>query len=170
MALLASLSISEGAEVETEGPIDTFVSATEFRVNGIPITTNTDTEYEDGSSASLALDVKVEVEGVANASGVGMRLVFDRVPVLESAYHYAQLGTFPGGAFDNRAYFQKHVRYSRSITEVQEMLLYDPQTSGGLLLAVPVQALPDLQEKAARVDQPMWEIGEVTDDIFIEIV
>ena len=107
---------------------------------------------------------------MANASGVGMRLVFDRVPVLESAYHYAQLGTFPGGAFDNRAYFQKHVRYSRSITEVQEMLLYDPQTSGGLLLAVPVQALPDLQEKAARVDQPMWEIGEVTDDIFIEIV
>lgn len=68
--LLPSPSISEGAEVETEGVIDFFASATDFRVNGIPITTDADTEYEDGSSASLAANVRVEVEGTANADGV----------------------------------------------------------------------------------------------------
>lgn len=68
--LLPVPTISEGAEVETEGAIDFFNSAADFRVNGIPITTDANTEYEDGSAASLASNIKVEVEGVANASGV----------------------------------------------------------------------------------------------------
>ena len=62
--------IEEGAEVEIEGFIDRFVSATDFSVNGVNVTTNGSTSYEDGNAGQLGLNVRVEVEGVANASSV----------------------------------------------------------------------------------------------------
>ena len=60
----------DGDEVEIEGFVTRFVSATDFDVSGVPVTTNGQTEYGGGSSASLALNVKVEVEGTLNANGV----------------------------------------------------------------------------------------------------
>ncbi len=60
----------ENTEVEIEGLITNFVSATEFAVNGVAVTTNSRTEFEAGSAANLALDVRVEVEGVINAQGI----------------------------------------------------------------------------------------------------
>ncbi|MFV2090597.1 MAG: DUF5666 domain-containing protein, partial [Pseudomonadales bacterium] len=70
LELLPEPVIGEGAEVEVEGYINGFVSATEFSVNGIAVTTNGSTLYENGGVTSLGPDVKVEVEGIANASGV----------------------------------------------------------------------------------------------------
>ena len=63
-------------EFEIEGYITRFVSATDFDVNGQPVTTTSSTEFEDGSAADLALDVKIEVEGRRNADGV---LVADEI-------------------------------------------------------------------------------------------
>ena len=68
--LLPEAQLSEGAEVEVEGVIDTFVSVTEFTVSGLAVTTDGGTEYENGGSAQLASGVRVEVEGTANSSGV----------------------------------------------------------------------------------------------------
>ncbi len=66
----------DGDEAELEGFITRFVSASDFDVEGIPVTTNAQTTYENGTSADLALNRKVEVEGEINASGV---LVADEV-------------------------------------------------------------------------------------------
>ena len=63
-------------EAEIEGLITRFVSATDFDVNGIPVTTNASTEFEGGTSADLALGVRVEVEGDIDGAGV---LVADEV-------------------------------------------------------------------------------------------
>jgi selenide, water dikinase len=41
------------------------------------------------------------------------------------------------------------------------MLLFDPQTSGGLLLGVPREKLSDLQKRAQELNQPVWVVGEV---------
>ncbi len=41
------------------------------------------------------------------------------------------------------------------------MLLFDPQTSGGLLLGVPADKIAGFMKQAAEMDQPAWEIGEV---------
>ncbi len=60
----------DGDDGELEGYITSFVSATNFAVAGIPVTTNGQTLYEDGVVGDLALNVKVEVEGEVNASGV----------------------------------------------------------------------------------------------------
>jgi len=60
----------DGDEAEVEGFITAFSSAADFEVEGIRVTANAQTVYENGSSADLALNRKVEVEGSINASGV----------------------------------------------------------------------------------------------------
>ena len=60
----------DGDEAEVEGYVTAFTSATNFEVEGVRITTNSQTTYENGTSGDLALNRKVEVEGEINASGV----------------------------------------------------------------------------------------------------
>ncbi len=107
---------------------------------------------------------------MAQASQVGLRLEFARIPILDNAWQYARMGTFPGGAFDNKGFYGQHVRFSNYPGEPEEMLLFDPQTSGGLLLAVPADRLPALMDRAAELGQPVWEIGEVIEDNHIEVI
>ena len=98
---------------------------------------------------------------VANASGVGLRVEFERLPVLQSALTYAAQFIFPGGAYDNRQYFHQSVEYVRELGEDQQMLLFDPQTSGGLLLAVPAERGADFEAAMAESGAPCWQVGEV---------
>jgi Domain of unknown function (DUF5666) len=60
----------DNRDMEREGLITRFASATDFDVDGKPVTTTTSTEYRNGTAASLALNVKVEVEGMLNSSNV----------------------------------------------------------------------------------------------------
>ena len=60
----------DAEEVEIEGFITRFASPTDFDVAGVPVTTNTDTDYEGGSEADLGLDALVEVGGRLNSSGI----------------------------------------------------------------------------------------------------
>jgi hypothetical protein len=59
-----------GDRVEIEGFITRFVSATDFDVAGVRVTTTSATVFEGGAAADLGLDSKVEAEGSLNASGV----------------------------------------------------------------------------------------------------
>lgn len=63
-------------QVEIEGFITRFVSATDFDVEGVPVTTSAQTAFENGALADLALNVKVEVEGNFNTAGM---LVADKI-------------------------------------------------------------------------------------------
>jgi selenide, water dikinase len=98
---------------------------------------------------------------MADASGVSLQIEYDRLPFVSCAKKYAEMGAFPGGAFDNRAFYNTHVRLSKSLEEPDEMLLYDPQTSGGLLLGVPQEKLSAFTERARELNQPVWVIGGV---------
>lgn len=60
----------DGDHAEIEGFITRFVSATDFDVSGLPVTTTGTTTYENGTAADLGLNLKVEVDGDFNASGV----------------------------------------------------------------------------------------------------
>jgi len=60
---------ANGDNVEIEGFITRFVSASDFDVSGVAVSANGSTAYENGSAADLALNRKVEVEGEVNASG-----------------------------------------------------------------------------------------------------
>jgi selenide,water dikinase len=98
---------------------------------------------------------------MAKASGVALHFDYAQIPFVKGARKYAELWTFPGGASDNRAYFSSHVRFEPAIDEAGQMLLFDPQTSGGLLLGVPQDKLAAFQSRARELGQPAWVIGEV---------
>jgi selenide, water dikinase len=99
---------------------------------------------------------------MARASGVSLKLDLANIPLLSGARKYAEQGIFPGGAFDNKKYFEPSVKFADSIDEPNQMLLFDPQTSGGLMLGVPPEKLDPFLRRAKELGQPAWKIGEVT--------
>ena len=104
---------------------------------------------------------------MASASGVGMRFYLQKLPILDGTREYAAKGIFPGGAYDNLAYYNPHIHFSDTISEIERLLCCDPQTSGGLLMAVPAEAYERLQSDN---DVPVWKIGEVTTGDRIEVI
>jgi selenide,water dikinase len=98
---------------------------------------------------------------MADASGVSLKLDLAKIPFIAGARKYAEKGTFPGGAFDNKKYFESKVRFADSIDEANQMLLFDPQTSGGLLLGVPHEKLDSFLARAQETDQNAWVIGRI---------
>ena len=62
------------------------------------------------------------------------------------------------------------MRFDPGHDEADQMLLFDPQTSGGLLLAVPPEKLAGFMQEAGHLDQPAWEIGEVVEGDGIDVV
>lgn len=106
---------------------------------------------------------------MANASKVALKFEFAKLPFISGARKYAELGCFPGGAFDNKAHFESQVKFADSIDEQNQMLMFDPQTSGGLLLGVPTEKLSALEQRAAQLDQPLWVVGSVTAGSGIQI-
>ena len=107
---------------------------------------------------------------MANASGVGLRFFFERIPFTRGARRYASEWIFPGGSADNKLFYSSQVRFAPGIDDASQMLLFDAQTSGGLLLAVPPQRLEGLLERAAQVGQPLWVVGEVISGAGIEVL
>jgi len=106
---------------------------------------------------------------MAQASGVGLRFNYAAIPFLRGARGYAEARIFPGGAQDNRAFFSPFVRFEGPLDRASQMLLFDPQTSGGLLLAVPPGQLAAFQQRAAEIEQPAWVVGEAVEgqDIWV---
>jgi selenide,water dikinase len=106
---------------------------------------------------------------MAEASGVGIRFSYRKIPFISGARRYAEQFIFPGGTYDNRLYFASHVHFDPSLDEPSQLLIFDSQTSGGLLLAVPPDRLDQVLTRAIQMNQPMWEIGEVTQGKGIEV-
>ena len=106
---------------------------------------------------------------MAEASGVALYFDYTQIPFVSGARKYAEMFTFPGGASDNRLYFGPRVEFAPSIDEAGQMLLFDPQTSGGLLLGVPQEKLPAFQTRAKELGQPAWVIGEVREGQGIQV-
>ena len=74
---------------------------------------------------------------MAVASEVTLEIVVDAVPFLPGALDYARLGAIPAGLKNNREFVSCAVATDIPIAREVEDLLYDPQTSGGLLIALP---------------------------------
>lgn len=98
---------------------------------------------------------------MANASGVALKFNFQNIPFISCARKYADAGCFAGGAFDNKKHFEPNISFAKNIDEKDRMLLFDPQTSGGLLLGVPQQKLEEFMARAKETDQPVWVVGSV---------
>jgi selenide,water dikinase len=101
---------------------------------------------------------------MAQESGVGMDLYAGSVPLLPGAEDYARKGEVPSGTLDNDAYFRRRVVFDTRVADWMQLLLFDAQTSGGLLLAVPEDQLPGFLAQAVIEGLPHWPLGVVTSE------
>ncbi len=99
---------------------------------------------------------------MASASEVTFELRVDDIAYLEDAIDYAKMGLVPAGAYKNRGYSMRHVEPG-AVKEHFLDLLYDPQTSGGLLISISPDNLDGMMAdfKAARMDTTVSVIGKV---------
>ena len=89
---------------------------------------------------------------------IGVQLFPEKIPYFEEAIELARSGFVPGGLYRNRDFYGKCV-----VGETRGFLgdiLFDPQTSGGLLIAIDHDDLKAFEDRAAQNNTTFWVIGE----------
>jgi len=102
---------------------------------------------------------------MAMASQVGMLIQSENIPVFPDAMEYARLGLIPGGAHSNRQFFSCRVDVDPRVSSLLIDLLYDPQTSGGLLISLPsgeAERLVATLKKDENIDS--FVVGKVVEE------
>ncbi len=105
-------------------------------------------------------------------SKVGLKISASALPLLPGALDYAAQGFVPGGLVRNRQYILEKdgALLPQGLSEEMTDLLFCPETSGGLLIAVPPDKAPLLQELLTQRGEEHWVIGEVIEGDKIEVV
>lgn len=99
---------------------------------------------------------------MARASRCRVRLRSSSVPVLKGALDAAFMGLVPGGAHANRAFFCKWTTIDAGVSPETVDLMFDPQTSGGLLLGIPADRSEELVRELKKSGvQIAGDVGEV---------
>lgn len=100
---------------------------------------------------------------MAAASGVALSFEAAAVPALPGALDYAERGISTGGAARNRAYLADKVTFANDVPDAIVSLLFDPQTSGGLLMAVPPESTDEIERRFAEAAMPVWRVGQAVE-------
>ncbi len=100
---------------------------------------------------------------MASGANVRLRINFNAVPCTSAALKFAESGAFPGGSLDNRKFYGPHVEFHATLEDWEQGILFDAQTSGGLLLCVPAAQADAFTARANQLGQPAWRIGEVSE-------
>lgn len=111
---------------------------------------------------------------MAAGSGVTLRIQSGKVPVIPGILEYVAMGLLPGGLYANRRYLADKVILTENIREELADVLFDPQTSGGLLISCPEEKAAVLMEELKN-NGVKWAsiIGRVEEksgkDIIVEL-
>ena len=100
---------------------------------------------------------------VAELSEVTLRFHLDSLPFLDGAQQYAEDWLFPGGSSCNRDAYDDHVSFASGIPDELQMLLFTPETSGGLLICVAPDDANTLEDLFTSEGQPYWIVGEAVE-------
>lgn len=104
------------------------------------------------------------LRGMAAGSGVGAVVRLRAVPILSGVRDLLEQDMAPGGTHNNLEEVRGDVRFDPALSENDQLLLSDAQTSGGLLLSVPSDRVGRLIEALRAAGTPAAaEIGEITD-------
>jgi selenide,water dikinase len=102
---------------------------------------------------------------MVTGSGCSVRIESHKVPILPATADFAGMGLVPGGAFKNKSFRQAMTVFDNAVDAVMQDMLFDPQTSGGLLISIASQQAEALTEALTRRGTPAAAvIGEVLDD------
>ena len=101
---------------------------------------------------------------MVQGSGCGVRLSSKSIPVLPETEGYASMGLVPAGAYRNRDFYQHLIRFDSSVDSVLQDIMFDPQTSGGLLICIAREAaeafVADLEEEGVSEAAVVGEVVE----------
>jgi selenide,water dikinase len=106
---------------------------------------------------------------MASQSETRFRFHFEQLPFLPGAKAYADLWLFPGGSCNNQRTFEDHISFD-GLEEEMQMLLFTPETSGGLLIALPPTDADHLETLFEQAGQSIWRVGEVVEGDGLEVV
>ena len=107
---------------------------------------------------------------MAQGSGCTIHIQVDKVPYHPEALELASMGLIPAGAYRNREYASAGVAVRGKISRAMEDILYDPQTSGGLLFALPKQEAQACLARLKQVIPNAAIIGYVTEKEDFDII
>ncbi len=109
---------------------------------------------------------------MAMASECTIVLESASIPLFENAYEYAQNGLIPAASHANRRYWQKHTKSHDSLDKSLESIIFDTQTSGGLLFAVHEDLVHAFIALLQEREERCWQVGTVQPKgtHFLEIV
>ena len=93
---------------------------------------------------------------MAQGSNVSVEVAAGALPVMESALDYAESGLLPGGLHKNRAFYGPIVDVTEGVRQALVDVMFDPQTSGGLLIAVPESRVDELMRSLAAFGLGDW--------------
>ena len=85
---------------------------------------------------------------MAKASGVSLEIHTNSIPCLDQVLNFASMGLLAGATYSNRKYLGNNVRFDKSIDLSMQDLLFDPQTSGGLMISCPQDKLTEMLNDA----------------------
>lgn len=100
---------------------------------------------------------------MAEKSKARLHFRINRLPFLDGAVRYAEEWLFPGGACRNQTCYEQHVEFAPAVPPEMRQLLFTPETSGGLLVAVPPESVDLLTALFHDAGELCRIIGEVTE-------
>ena len=98
---------------------------------------------------------------MAKAGGCAFCFNSAAVPIFSEALEYARMGLVPGGSHSNRSFYEPFVEYREAVSDELRDILYDPQTSGGLLFSVAENKKDALLKKFRKEKVDAFVVGRV---------
>jgi selenide,water dikinase len=109
---------------------------------------------------------------MAKASEVSLMINSKDIPIVEGTIENANMGLVPAGAYNNEAYLEGKINFLEEVPTYMKDILYDPQTSGGLLISLGKEKVKDLlQFYEEYLPTDFAVVGEVIekDDFYIKV-
>lgn len=101
---------------------------------------------------------------IAKGGNVGVTIFNKDVPVLSKARELAEKHVIPGGTYKNHSWLAEDIDYSSDIGKLDQLILCDAVTSGGLLISVPAEEADALQRDLKERNVTSSIVGEVTSE------
>ena len=95
-------------------------------------------------------------------AGVDAQIDFESVPILPEARQMAEMEVIPGGTLNNLDYVSPFVDFDPALSRIDQLLLADAQTSGGLLISLPIHEADNLLSALTDKGIKACRIGELT--------
>ena len=127
-------------------------------------------KYARDSAVGVQINACTDITGfglfghgyeMAYASGVTLDFHADSLPIFDGVLELASKGIVPGGAGRNEDYLADKITLAKNIGASLKSVLFDPQTSGGLLFSVPVTDSKKLVENLKKAGVPAFIVGNV---------